>query len=72
MLFNRKPAPENSHDRLVDRLMECDIDGRRQVIMEALQRGDLRLSEADEVLHIVARLEALSSGGSSRAQAGYR
>jgi hypothetical protein len=59
MLFNRKPA--DARETLVDRLLESNLDQRRQLLMEALQRGDLRLSEADEVLHIVARLEALAA-----------
>lgn len=58
MHFNRKPA--DARETLVDRLLESNIDQRRQLLMEALQRGELRLSEADEVLHIVNRLEAMA------------
>ena len=58
LLFNRKPV--NRHERLVDRLLETPADERRLVLMAALQTGELRLSEADEVLRFATRLESVA------------
>jgi hypothetical protein len=62
MLFNRKPQQlPDRRDRLVEELLATPPADRKFVVMTALQTGELRLSEADEVLLLVARLEALSA-----------
>ncbi len=51
---------DEKHDELVEKLLATPIEDRKVVVMTALQTGDLRLSEADEVLLLVNRLERLS------------
>jgi hypothetical protein len=58
LLANRKPI--NRHERLIDRLLETPAADRRVVLMLAFQSGELRLSEADEVLHLVRQLESVA------------
>ena len=58
----------DSHDSLVWRLLDTGPDERRFVLMAALQSGELRLSEADDVLRLVSRLESI--GGPSPLPAG--
>ena len=60
MLFNHRPAQPDRREQLVDELLSTPHADRKVVVMTALQTGQLRLSEADEVLLIVARLEAMA------------
>jgi hypothetical protein len=57
--FNRPPMDRN--EKLVERLLDTPADQRRFVLMCAFQSGELRLSEANEVVRMVARLETFCS-----------
>jgi hypothetical protein len=46
-------------DRLVWRLLDTRPDQRYLVLMRAFQTGELRLSEAPDVLLLVERIESL-------------
>ena len=48
-------------DNLVGRLLDAGSDERRFVLMAAFQSGELRLSEAPDVLRLVSRLESICS-----------
>ncbi len=52
---------EGRRDRMVQCLLHTPSEERRFMLMSAFQTGELRLSEADEVLRMVRRLE--QSGG---------
>lgn len=52
---------DNRHDDLVEKLLATPMEDRKVVVMTALQTGELRLSEADDVLLLVSRLERLSN-----------
>ena len=58
--FNSKPV--GTYD-LVARLLDAASDDRQFVLMTALQRGELRLSNAANVLGIVARIETCGIPG---------
>ena len=64
MVFNRKQAEdEDRRDKqstLVQRLVEADEEERRQILLVALQTGELKKSEAGELLKLVDRLSAFS------------
>jgi hypothetical protein len=49
-----------AQDELVDRLMNADEVERRQLLLEALQSGQLRKSEAADLIRLVERLESVS------------
>ena len=64
MVFNRKQVEdEDRRDKqstLVQRLVEADEEERRQILLVALQTGELKKSEAGELLKLVDRLSAFS------------
>ena len=65
MVFNRKPAkgPEARADMqsaLVEMLLDADELERRRLLLIALQTGELKKSEATELLRLVDRLESVS------------
>ena len=64
MVFNRKQAEdEDRRDKqstLVQRLVDADEVERRQILLVALQTGELKKSEAGELLKLVDRLSAFS------------
>ena len=65
MVFNRKPS-KRSEDRsqaqsaLVEMLMDADDLERRRLLLIALQTGELKKSEAEELLRLVDRLGSVS------------
>jgi hypothetical protein len=65
MVFNRKQATNedgrrDGHSTLVQRLVEADEVERRQILLVALQSGELKKSEAGDLLKLVDRLAAFS------------
>lgn len=65
LVFNRKPprSPEARSDvqsALVEMLLDADEIERRQLLLMALQTGELKKSEAGELLRLVDRLESVS------------
>jgi hypothetical protein len=58
--FTKTSKVEELHDRIVWRLLDASSKERPLVLMTALQTGELRLSEACEVLTTVNRIESLS------------
>jgi hypothetical protein len=65
MVFNRKQVPEEDlrRDRqstLVQKLVEADAVERRKILLVALQTGELKKSEAADLLKLVDRLAAFS------------
>ena len=58
--FTKTSKVEELHDRIVWRLLDASSNERPLVLMTALQTGELRLSEACEVLTTVNRIESLS------------
>jgi len=70
MVFNRKQLADEGvrRDRqseLVERLVEADEVERRQILLVALQTGELKKSEAGELLKLVDRLVALAGSASA-------
>ena len=67
-MFTHKPkdaqARAEVHSGLVEMLIDADECERRQLLLRALQTGELRKSEAAEVLRLVERLEAVGGGHS--------
>jgi myo-inositol catabolism protein IolC len=65
VVFNRK-GPDDDQVRsdqqsaLVERLLEADELERRQLLLIALQTGELKKSEAGELLRLVERLESVA------------
>jgi hypothetical protein len=76
VLFNRSKHSKEDDDRqldqagLVELLLGADETERKRLLLMALQTGELRKSEAADLLRLVDRLEAVS--GSSRAQSDGR
>jgi hypothetical protein len=67
MVFNRKQVTDEDvrlgrQSVLVQRLVKADEVERRQILLVALQTGDVRKSEAGELLKLVERLAAFSGG----------
>ena len=65
LVFNRKSANIAEARRyvqsaLVEMLLDADELERRQLLLMALQTGELRKSEAGELLRLVDRLESVS------------
>lgn len=65
MVFNRKSANTAEARRdvqsaLVEMLLDADELERRRLLLIALQTGELRKSEAGELLRLVERLESVS------------
>lgn len=65
MVFNRK-SPKSADARsdvqssLVEMLLDADELERRRLLLIALQTGELKKSEASELLRLVERLESVS------------
>ncbi len=69
MVFNRKQLVDegvrrDKQSELVERLVEADEVERRQILLVALQTGELKKSEAGELLKLVDRLSAMSGSAS--------
>jgi hypothetical protein len=65
LVFNRKSANiaearRDVQSALVEMLLDADELERRQLLLMALQTGELRKSEAGELLRLVDRLESVS------------
>ncbi len=66
MIFSRK-QPKEELDRadvqsaLVEMLLDADDLDRRRLLLMALQTGELKKSEANDLLRLVERLESVSS-----------
>ena len=64
-MFGRK-LPKNEGDRadvhsdLVEMLLEVDDVERKRLLLMALQTGELKMSEAPELLRLVERLQQFS------------
>jgi hypothetical protein len=64
-VFNRK-QPKSEEERqdaqsaLVEVLLDSDELGRKRLLLMALQTGELKKSEAAELLRLVERLESIS------------
>ena len=70
MVFNRKQATDESvrrerHSTLVQRLVDAGEEERRQILLVALQTGELKKSEAADLLKLVDRLAAFSDTSST-------
>ncbi len=67
MLFNHKPPRDEAEARrdvqsaLVEMLLDADELERRKLLLIALQTGELKKSEAADLLRLVERLELISS-----------
>jgi hypothetical protein len=77
VLFSRrqsKDGEDRQHDQagLIELLLGADEVERKQLLLMALQTGELRKSEAADLLRLVDRLEAVSAGTSTSAVAGSR
>jgi hypothetical protein len=62
-VFNRKHAndeQQTDHSGLVEQLLGADEVERKRILLVALQTGELRKSEAADLLRLVDRLEAVS------------
>ena len=67
MLFNRKRSKDSEERQLdqaglVELLLGADEVERKRLLLLALQTGELRKSEAADLLRLVDRLEAVSTG----------
>jgi hypothetical protein len=65
-VLNRK-LPKVPHADLIDLLLDADEPTRRLLIFQVLQTGDLKKSEAEEVIAQVARLERAAAPRSMKA-----
>ncbi len=68
MPFGRKKQPseeerEAYQSGLVELLLGADEIERKRILLLALQTGELRKSEAADLLRLVDRLEAVSGSG---------
>ena len=77
MVFNRHHSMEgeehqSDHSELVELLLGADDIERKRILLLALQTGELRKSEAAELLRLVDRLEALSDGNSTHPEPDLR
>lgn len=66
MVFSRKQPKDESgradvQAALVEMLLDTDELGRRRLLLMALQTGELRKSEAPELLRLVERLESVTA-----------
>ncbi|GEM_PF-1495842 len=71
MLFNRKRSKDSEERQLdqaglVELLLGADEVERKRLLLLALQTGELRKSEAADLLRLVDRLEAVSTGFPTR------
>jgi hypothetical protein len=65
VVFNRKPTKSSesrsdTQSALVEMLLDADEMERRRLLLIALQTGELKKSEAGELLRLVERLESVS------------
>jgi hypothetical protein len=63
VVFNRKHAndeQQTDHSGLVELLLGADEVERKRILLLALQTGELRKSEAADLLRLVDRLEAVA------------
>ena len=65
MVFNHKQlkveeARGEVHSALVEMLLDVDELERRRLLLIALQTGELKRSEAGDLLRLVERLESVS------------
>jgi hypothetical protein len=65
VVFKRKPprteqSRQDKQSSLVEMLLDADELERRQLLLMALQTGELKKSEAGELLRLVDRLESVS------------
>lgn len=76
-MFNNKGAKDeqnrlDSQSSLVEMLLAADELERKRLLLMALQTGELRKSEAAELLRLVERLESVAgSHGVSNRPSGY-
>jgi hypothetical protein len=76
-VFNRHHSKEaddqqSDHSELVELLLGADEIERKRLLLLALQTGELRKSEAADLLRLVDRLEALSGKTPPGSDAGPR
>jgi hypothetical protein len=65
VVFNRKQGADeqsrnDAQSALVERLLHADELERRRLLLAALQTGELKKSEAGDLLRLVERLESVS------------
>jgi hypothetical protein len=65
VLFNRKQGTAyqsrgDAHSALVEELLNVDELERRKLLLVALQTGELKKSEAADLLRLVERLESFA------------
>ena len=65
MVFNRRQSQEDearqdAQSALVEMLLDANELDRRRLLLMALQTGELKKSEASELLRLVERLEQVS------------
>jgi hypothetical protein len=65
VVFNRKQLKDEEargevHSALVEMLLDVDELERRRLLLIALQTGELKKSEAGDLLRLVERLEFVS------------
>jgi hypothetical protein len=75
LLFNRKRAKDDEERQLdqaglVELLLGADEVERKRLLLLALQTGELRKSEAADLLRLVDRLEAVAGGSTYRGPGG--
>ena len=68
MFGHKAPSNEEArsevHSALVEMLLDADEMERRRLLLIALQTGELRKSEAADLLRLVERLESVSGRSS--------
>ena len=67
MVFSRKQSSDeqvrsDAQSTLVESLLHADELERRRLLLVALQSGELKKSEAADLLRLVERLESVSRG----------
>lgn len=71
-MFNRKHSNSEEqpydHSGLVELLLDADEVERKRLLLLALQTGELRKSEAADLLRLVDRLEAVSGNPPTHAE----
>ena len=67
-MFTRK-LPEVPNADLIDLLLDADEPTRKLLLFQALQSGDLKKSDAEELIAQVARLERAAGPRPAKAKA---
>ena len=67
-----KKAAEAAKADLIDLLLDADEPTRKLLLFQALQTGNLKKSEAEELIAHVARLERVAGPRQSAGHAGAR